>query len=251
IILGKEGNAEDPVYQEGPIDIANAVGNHMIISDIGMQFTIKESTLKLYTQTIFEKGRGDSTDANIRDKLIGFNIAGKDRLLGLSWEIKTQSLLEKILVERISTKHQGGPAIFHGRYNYYNNATYATGWAYHNQIIGTPLFIHRKQSKHYNLNVKESNESAIISNRVSRIHAGIQGRLSPPLHYRGLITFVKHFGNYYNGIAFTPFKKQSYFLGEVTYVLRPTFKVTVSLGIDFGDLSKNMGSSASVNWKLK
>ena len=38
IIAGASGNAADPVYQQGPIDVANAVGNHIIIPDFGLTY---------------------------------------------------------------------------------------------------------------------------------------------------------------------------------------------------------------------
>lgn len=250
IVTGSAGDSEDSIYHQGPIDIVNAVGNHMITSDMGIEFKIKASILKLYTQTIFEKGRGDSANINRRDDLIGLNIGGSDRLVGLSWEIRKKSFVEKVLFEGLYTKDQGGPVIFYGRFNYYNNATYETGWVYHDQTIGTPLFITLKDAPNYNLNLKKEESWNIVSNRIIGFHTGLQGSLSKKIRYRCLMTYVQHYGNYYNDKNFTPFKKQAHLLGELSYQLNPSFHLSTAVGVDSGE-SDNSGGSLSLQWKLK
>src|SRR5690554_4060062 len=198
IIAGAAGDAEDPVYHEGPVDIANAVGNHMITSDIGMELKLSRTILKLYTQTIFEKGKGDSSNTNKRDELVALNIFGKDRLVGISWETRKPAFVQKVLIEGIYTKDQGGPIIFNGRFNYYNNATYATGWEYKDHIIGTPLFINRRQAAKYDLDPTSTKGWNIVSSRVSGFHIGLTGTINKTISYRSLLTYIRHHGNYFN-----------------------------------------------------
>jgi hypothetical protein len=86
-----------PSYQQGPIDLANAVGNHLIIPDIGFSLQASGGMFKLYTQTIFEKGKGRS--ATERDRLVGLKVLSRDRLVGFSWENNKQALVEKTVLE--------------------------------------------------------------------------------------------------------------------------------------------------------
>jgi hypothetical protein len=252
VITGSPGDPEDPVYHQGPVDIANAVGNHLIVSDIGVKIPINRNTLKIYTQTMFSKGRGDSLNSNTRDELIGLNLFGKDRLLGVDWEREPGGLIQKVLIEGIYTKDQGGPAIFFGRYNYYNNATYTTGWANHGRIIGTPLFINREQAIIYNLDKERVQKDwNIVSNRIIGIHTGISGNLGKTLSHRFLFTHVRHFGNYYNDTLFGSGKGQFYILKELSYEWKEWVKITSSIGVDFGGMSNLIGGKLGVEWRMR
>ena len=252
IIVGASGDNTDPVYHQGPIDIANAVGNHLLILDFGLNFRKNDATIRLYTQTIFDKGIGDTTNTNKRDRLDGLKILGRDRLVGMSWERSVRAFLQKVLLEGIYTKYQGGPIIFIGRDNYYNNATYTMGWQYHDQIIGTPLFINREQAKGYGLppDLSTNGSWSIVSNRIIGIHLGVKGSLSANLKYRLLATHVKHYGNYYNATYFTLAKRQSHVLLELPYHF-PGFSLTIGVAGDFGDLSNNFAGMVQWEWKLK
>lgn len=252
IIVGASGDPEDPVYQQGAgsIDVDNAVGNHMINSDIGVQWRLDKSILKLYTQTIFSKGRGDSSNTKRRDDLIGLNMFGKDRMVGLSWESQKQSWIEKVLLEGIYTKDQGGDIIFNGRFNYYNNATYSTGWVHKEQIIGTPLFISRHQAAIYELDSRRSG-NWIVSNRLMGLHAGIKGSINEKTSYRTLITYIRHYGNYYNDALFTPYKNQSNWLFEINHRLHSKVLLTAAFALDQGDLSNNKGGKLAVEWMIR
>src|SRR5690554_4693750 len=251
IIAGASGDADDPVYHQGPVDIANAVGNHMVTSDIGMEIKLSRSIFKLYTQTIFEKGKGDSSNTNKRDELIALNIFGKDRLVGLSWETRKPAFFQKVLIEGIYTKDQGGPIIFNGRFNYYNNATYATGWVYQDRITGTPLFISQYQAANYGLDQSGIGGWNVVSNRIIGYHTGISGSLWSSTRYRTLITHVKHFGNYYNDSFFTPSKKQTHILFELSQRLNQSVIITSTFGLDQGDFSNNLGGKLAVEWVIR
>ncbi|NML64106.1 capsule assembly Wzi family protein [Hymenobacter sp. RP-2-7] len=252
IVAGASGNDADPVYHQGPIDIDNAVGNHLLIPDFGVTFRKNNSTFRLYTQTIFDKGVGDSANASQRDRLAGLKILWRDRLVGFSWETSRRSLLQKVLVEGIYTKYQGGPVIYQGRDNYYNNGTYIMGWQYQGRIIGTPLFINRAAAENYgfDLNANAISGWNIISNRLIGVHLGAKGNLSERLTYRLLATHVLHYGNYYNTAYFTPAKNQTHLLLELPYRF-PHFALAVAAASDFGDLSNNAAGMLRCEWFLR
>jgi hypothetical protein len=251
IIAGGKGDASDPVYQQGPVDIANAVGNHLITSDIGFSLQRNSSVFKIYTQTIFEKGKGRGPDQ--RDRIVGLKVTSRDRLIGFSWENIKQSFLEKIVVEGLFTRHQGGPVLYVGQDNYYNNATYKTGWTYQDKIIGTPLFIIRNDALKFHPALDSTQISSwnITSNRVNGVHLGIKGTINKQLVYRMLTTYVQHYGNYNNTHIFTPFKKQLHFLLEGSYQVNNRINIGMGLAQDVGDISDNTGGSLRIEWLLK
>jgi hypothetical protein len=251
IIAGGKGDASDPVYQQGPIDIANAVGNHLIISDIGFSLQGSGSIFKLYTQTIFEKGKGRGP--NERDRLDGLKIFSRDRLVGFSLENMKQSFVEKIVVEGLFTKYQGGPVLYVGQDNYYNNATYKTGWVYQDRIIGTPLFITRDDAMkfHPNLDSTQISEWNITSNRVNGLHVGLKGTVNNKVDYRVLATYVKHYGSFNDASVFAPFKKQMHLFLEGSYKLSQRLNIVAGVGQDAGDISDNTGGNLRIEWSLK
>jgi hypothetical protein len=250
IITGGRGNGSDPVYQQGPVDVANAVGNHLIITDFGASFKLLSSTFRLYTQTIFDKGKGDSSNVNKRDKLVLLNALGPDRLIGLSWESSKKPILSKVVLELINTKDQGGNVIYNGRYNYYNNGVYMTGWNYKDRIIGTPLFINKTDIKNYSLDQSGMSGWNVESNRVSGFHIGLKGNISSKVSYRALGTYLKHYGNYYNDSVFQSGKKQSNFLVEAAYRLNTALFLSFGIAQDFGQLSDNTGAMLKIEYKL-
>jgi hypothetical protein len=250
IVAGASGNNDDPVYHQGPIDIDNAVGNHLLIPDFGVILRNPRATFRLYTQTIFDKGVADTANLNQRDKLAGLKILSRDRLVGVSWEQPKGSFLQKIVLEGIYTKYQGGPVQYQGRDNYYNNGTYTMGWQYQSQILGTPLFINRERASHYNLDQAALSGWSVVSNRVVGVHVGAKGSLNSRMDFRALATYVQHYGNYYDDAAFTPAKRQAHLLLEVPYYL-PQLTITAAVGGDYGDLSTVTAGLLRVEWHLR
>lgn len=250
IFVGASGNGADPIYNQGPIDIANAVGNHVLIPDFGFTFQKKASTVKLYTQSIFDKGIGDSV--NSRDRLHGLKILGRDRLLGMSWETSKRSLVRKFVLEHLYTKHQGGNVLYKGRDNYYNNGTYRMGWQYKGRTIGTPLFLNSANAENYNFDLSPSVLGGwpVVSNRVVGVHVGVSGNITSALDYRLLASHVLHYGNYDNDAFFTPAKRQSHFLLELPYRFNK-FALTAGVAGDVGDLSTNFAGLLRAEWKLR
>ncbi len=251
IILGRGGDDSDPVYHQGPVDIANAVGNHLIIPEFGLSFQNNDATIHLYTQTIFDKGVGDSLNTDQRDKLAGLKILWRDRLVGLSWETSRRTWLQKVLIEGLYTKYQGGPVMYEGRDNYYNNGTYNFGWQYDNRIIGTPLFLNRQNAvTNYKVVPADYPDWAIVSNRIIGVHLGLKGALTSRMTYRVLATYVRHYGNYYNTKYFAPAKAKTQLLAEVPYQFG-RLTATASIASDFGDFGGNTGGMLRLAWQLR
>ncbi|MBO0359036.1 hypothetical protein J0X19_13840 [Hymenobacter sp. BT186] len=250
IVAARSGNAADPVYQQGPIDNDNAVGNHLLVPDFGLTFRKNHTTIRLYTQTIFDKGVADTANLNQRDQIKGLKILGRDRLLGLSWENPTSKFLQNVLVEGIYTKYQGGPILYQGRDNYYNNGTYNVGWLYKDRIIGTPLFISQQAARQYQLNPSALAGGTVISNRVAGVHAGLKGRVAPTVAYRILATHLRHYGNYYNDAYFTPAKRQTSLLAELPCRFS-RLAITPAVAYDFGDLSSNVAGLLRLEWVVR
>lgn len=249
VVAGAKGNGADPVFQQGPVDIANAVGNHMIVPDFGIAFKSAQATWKLYTQNIFEKGKGRG--AYERDRLVGLKILGRDRLAGVSWERTGRQFLQKLVLEGLYTKYQGGPVIFEGRDNYYNNAVYNTGWEYKRRIIGTPLFINQARASYLSLEQTNLGNWNVISNRIAGLHLGLKGQITKQIRYRTLATYQQHFGNYYNNLTFRAGKSQTHLLQELTYHAGSKVTTTFALGYDAGELSNNVGALLQIDWVLK
>jgi hypothetical protein len=179
-------------------------------------------------------------------------VLSRDRLVGFSWENNKQALVQKTVFEGLFTKHQGGPVLYVGQDNYYNNATYRTGWVYQDRIIGTPLFITRNDALKFHTKIDTSGVSDynITSNRVNGLHLGFSGYVATNVSYRMLTTYIQHYGNYNNNI-FDPEKKQLHLLLEGSYQLSKAINLTAAFGLDNGDLSDNTGGSLKIEWRLR
>lgn len=224
----------------GPQDTLNALGSHLAVLDFGFNFTALHQHWQLYTQSIFD--RGANPEIYGRDAIDGFLIFSKDRLTGIQWEnVKKNSWLQSILLEYLYTKHQGGPIIYEGRFNYYNNATYIGGWTYHDRIIGTPLFINQEQAIHYLEGENKLSGWNVISNRIQGIHVGLSGSFTTQLRYKALVTYTNHYGNYYNDELFIPSKRQVNTLLELDWKMSPYLMLTGAYGLDKGNLSNTHG----------
>jgi len=143
--------------------------------------------------------------------------------------------------------------LYVGQDNYYNNATYKTGWVYQERIIGTPLFITRNDALkfHQDLDTTQISEWNITSNRVNGWHLGFKGSVNNHLGYRMLTTYVQHYGNYNNTNVFEPFKKQLHLLLEGSCHVNKRVNIIAGLAQDTGDLSDNTGGSLRIEWLLK
>ncbi len=223
------------------------LGDHMGVWDWGMNYQISQFHVRLYTQSIFERGYVPLAQEPAKSK--GMMLLSRDRLVGASFQRHNKKWIDHMVLEYISTQYQGGLKATDGKYNYYNDATYASGWTYYNQIIGTPLFISRRQASNYFIGENNSNNwRSIMSNRIQGFHVGLSGIITQPLTYKTLITYTKHYGNFHNDELFTPSKRQMNALLELSWKLFSRLSVKGIFGVDRGKLSNNQGLLLGVEW---
>ena len=241
IIIGLPQNPKN-IPSGAPTNIYNALGNHILITDIGAGINFGELCIKAYTQTIYDRGRNEAIYG--RDQIQALHIFGKDRLIGIS----TEYAQVKILLEYLYTLYQGGPGVFVGQFNYYNNAIYRSGWTYQGQVLGTPLFLTQQQAQQYFPDRSDFGSSTIVSNRVRAWHLGASLKPAKEIQLRQLLTCVRHYGNYYNDAFFSAPPQQLYGLTEVAYQFHAHLVSKAKLSWDLGEPSHNVGFSLGLQW---
>jgi hypothetical protein len=195
IFFGKSGGEDASLS-----DQINVLGNHYGSYDFRLGYLNPSVSIHLYKQHYYDDKSGMEL----------YNI--QDGLYGIQVELPKVSLLNKIVMEFLTTRHQSGPIHYilfdHDLYpgygggsdNYYNNGEYTTGVSYFNRGIGSPLLT----SPEYN----DSRTLGFKNNRVRAFHIGLQGYLSNQVSYRLLATSSEGWGT-----MSRPFlKKQSNFL---------------------------------------
>jgi len=123
----------------------------------------------------------------------------RDNLYGLYFKLhEPDAFLQEFLVEYYYTKHQSGA--FHlapqpdgsnsgrGRDNYFNHGVYRSGVTYRQFGMVSPLW--------GPLTIEENISMGFASTRLSGVHAGAGGHLSPLLKWKSMISYFKHYGNY-------------------------------------------------------
>jgi len=243
VLAGRGGNGA--IIRDETFDAANAPGNHLISFDFGVDMKAADGRFRLYTQSLFEKG--SAPNAMVKDQSKGFKLLSPDRLAGAQW-VGTAGPLRGVVLELLSTRHQGGPEFFVGRDNYYNHSIYRTGWSYGGMTLGTPLFINQARAAAYGL--KPGTDQHIVSNRVLAGHLGIKGQLGPRIGWRTLATYTRHYGNYFNTATFSPARTQAHLMQEFSGKLGAGVSLTGAVGYDFGDLYVNWGGQLGAAWTL-
>jgi hypothetical protein len=184
IALGKSGNETATLS-----DQINVLGSHYGTYDLRVGYEKKKGAVYVYYQHFFDDVSGMEL-RNLGDGLRGIQVALSDF-----------NYLSKIVLERIVTVNQSGPFHFieyeHTKYpgyggggdDYYNNGEYASGHAYFNRSIGSPLLISPEYNADGSLGFKHS--------RMKAWHLGAEGALTKALSYRLLVSTVESFGTPY------------------------------------------------------
>ncbi len=192
-------------------------------------------------------------------KLIG----GKNKGILFGFAIKPkdeESILKNALVEVIYSRKKEPFISYEKSSSLYNNGDFKTGWEYEGKVIGNPLFLNRKAAHNYYPEINAYNwdtlsndippNSNIISNELFAFHAGAGYDLGT-LKGKVLLTYVQYFGDLKFNSPFAPSKTQIYTLNEFSYEV-PAYNLNlkVGLGIDFGELSGNVGGLFGLEWKV-
>jgi hypothetical protein len=117
--------------------------------------------------------------------------------------------------------------------NYFNHGFCNSGYTYHRQVMGSPLF--------FPVAVREGIARGVRSNRFFAHHLGISGYFAQHLRWRGMITYIEHWGTY--GNPYNPKQKQVSGLIECFYTnSRFPVDLGLSVGADKGNtINNNLG----------
>ncbi len=230
------------------------LGDHRGYWDFGATYSTSSFDIKAYRHFIL----------NDKDNL-KFN-SPQDGLYGLALLPKSKSgFITGALYEFLYTKWQSGPeAVEAGRDNaggwddYYNNFIYRSGWSYHGNVIGNPLFLTYENVATDQLDPSLNNNRYIANNRIVGHHLGIEGQLTSNVNYRLLATWSRNYGTYRAkdnsqeaGVdyPFDPPLEQTSLLLETNTKLNDRFSLNVSLASDFGELYENkIGFLVGFEW---
>lgn len=178
-----------------------------------------------------------------------------DNLIGLHINFKNRKkLVTDVVYEFTNTRQQGiRDSIYSwddktGKWkmtefdHYYNHGIYRSGFTYHQKVMSSPLF--------FPVSLSNSVSMGIQSNRFFSHHIAAKGVLDEFIEWRGLLTYVQHYGTYVK--PYTRVQKQISGLLEVQY-LNPQFPVQIGLTAagDVGNIiGKNLGIQLFITKKL-
>ena len=235
VFLGRSGGEDATIS-----DQINVLGNHYGSYDIQFGYLNPIFDLHIYRQHFFDDNSGMEL-RNLPDGLYGFQV-----------DFQNFSLINKIVAEFLTTRHQSGPVNYinfdHSKYpgygggvdNYYNNGGYPTGISYFNRGIGSPLLT----SPEYN----KDNVLGFLNNRVRSFHVGFQGNLSKQVLYRILATSSENWG-----VMRAPLlKKESNFLGGAKISWRyPQLEGWLFSGEIAADFGATYGNNIGFSFSIK
>ncbi len=235
------GSAGDETFPQ--TDQNNVAGNQLGTYQLEVKKQWEKSALTFYLSHPFE----DFSGVNWRN--------WPDNLLGIHLNLrKGNPIITDILYEYTHTMQQSIRDSFYmwnedqerwirqENDNYYNHGVYRSGFTYHQKTISSPLFFPVQ------LNDKgiPTSGKALASTRFRAHHLGIKGLLTPHLHWKGLITYIHHYGNY--GAPFDPSRTQTSGLLEFDYI-NPEFPIEIGLSAAFDSgntITANTGLRLSV-----
>jgi hypothetical protein len=179
IFLGSSGNS---TASWG--DQENALGNHIISQNLGLDVILKSVKVSLYWQSIAE-------DSPVK-KFITNTPTIEDGLWGITVKLPKFQQLNNMVVEYLSTTDQNGPwhdldgVIYGGQDGYYNNGMIPNGWSYKGMTIGNPWLTSPKYNK--------DGSTSIINNTVRLYYFSGTGKVKS-LNYRLKLAYSKNYGH--------------------------------------------------------
>jgi hypothetical protein len=178
-----------------------------------------------------------------------------DNIIGVHFDFHNKkALITDIVYEFTNTRQQGiKDSIYYfdnnsGKWkmreydNYYNHHVYRSGFTYHEQMMGSPLFFPVTETNNISLGIQ--------SNRFLSHHIGAKGNLSEKIIWKGLLTYVQHLGTYSKPYKLNQKQISGFF--EIQYC-NPKFPVEIGLSAaaDACNVTgNNLGFNFSVakNW---
>ena len=232
-ITGSSGGSDFP-----GTDQINRAGNQLGAYNITLEKEFSNSSLQLWVSHPFEDISGMQL-TNWRDNQWSLHFQKK----------KTGTWLDECVLEYIYTKHQSGgqtapePGYIRAKDNYFNNGVYKTGFSYMGYSMGTPLFgpiVERADGRIYGFS----------NNRITALHLGGKGYITPKLQWKTLLTWTNNFGTYH--VPLTPSVKKFYSFAEVNWhCSKRPFVLTGKIEEDFNGLSNNaFGAALGLKWLI-
>ena len=230
VFLGDSGDISSPDTER-----YNALGNHIISKNLGVDIKLKSVDVSLYWQNIYE-------DGPIFYMYKAYNV--EDGLWGASFRLKNFRPLNSFVVEYMSTTDQSGPwhdldgVIYGGTDDYYTNGVYPNGWTFYGMTIGNPWLTSPK----YN----ENGDISVRNNKVRLYYVAGMGSLQD-LSYKATFAYSKNWGS--PSVIYDKCKRQFSYQVEAAAPLRPLKNTKVSLGIS-GDRGGMYGNNFALLFGL-
>lgn len=232
-ILGKSG---DSSFSSGDRD--NVTGNQLGAYNLSIHHNLPHLQIDLLISHPFEDRSGMEL-ANAQDNLYTLHFRKK----------KEGALLGGWLIEYLYTKNQSGaihdtdtPGVHkRGRDNYFAHNVYQTGFSFLGYSLGTPLFTPLKRNG-------EGIAAGFENNRLSALHLGAKGALSPQLEWKALLSRSRNFGNYHE--PYQAARNQVLSFGQLTWSPRKyPLSLSALIAIDSGKQSGNhTGLALQARW---
>lgn len=181
VVMGKSGDESAPSTER-----YNTLGNHIISKNIGLEFSFSKLDVDVYWQNIYE-------DKPVHYMFKAYN--QEDGLWGLSLRPKHGKLLNRLVLEFLSTTDMSGPwhdldgLIYGGSDSYYTNGVYVNGWTFHGMTLGNPWLTSPKYNPNY-----EGGQVRITNNKIRLYHVAGSGRLGKA-DYTAIFAYSKNYGN--------------------------------------------------------
>lgn len=190
----------------------NALGNHIGSYRAGFIQEFDATTLRVYHQSLFEDRPGF--------RLENF----PDGVWGAYLNVPENTIFQNFLYEYIQTTARSGgdPAL--GFDNYFNNATYQSGWTHFDATIGMPFITANRMG------------DGVTNNVLKAHHIGISGERSY-LQYLAKLSYVQNFG--LNENPNTPQSNDFYTYFQVRYQTYNWGRLGLSIGYDINELRDN------------
>lgn len=179
VFLARPGDERTP----GPMQ-TYVLGDHLGAWDFGFFLDIGYTNISFYRQHPLES-RDNLKLKSLQDALTGVSITLPENF---------RLPFSRIVYEYLYTKHQDGPRrsnegddlvrdLYRGNENYYNHGIYRSGWVYHRQTIGNPLF------------TPSDSNLGVLNNRIVAHHIGLSGS-ARMVEYSAKATFSRNYGKY-------------------------------------------------------
>jgi hypothetical protein len=213
------GASGDKAFPE--TDQRNVAGNQLGTWQFQVQKRFPEMDVSFYLSHLFEELSGLKW-RNWPDNLLGLyiNFLSNDQFVtDLVYEYTNTR--QQSIMDRDDDPDPG---------NYFRHGIYRSSFTYHQQMMGSPLF--------FPVILQNGIARGLGSNRFYAHHLGVTGKITDQLEWKGLLTFIHHFGLY--NASYEPSQKQLSGHLEVLYLnsVLP-FDVGLAFAADAGKTARN------------